>query len=189
MAENETDQGELDNWFAEPGPLQEEGALGWGEQGAEVELDDWLRGPEPSAPRRTKTVGKRRIAAAAILGVCLLIGLAVGGVFSDGSEPVSAPPAPLVTTAGVTASASTPFTPPTLLLPPASTLKRGARGPGVTALQRALARLGYYSGRIDGQYGSGTESAVSLFQTASSLTPDGIFGRLTRRALRRALGR
>ena len=186
MPHDEKDEGEVDNWFAEPAPLHEDGPS-WREQGPEAELDDWLHGPEPSPARRAASVEKRRLAAVvAILGVCLLIGLAVGGVFSGQSKPVSAP-APVVATEALTASTSTPFTPPPLRPASGPTLKRGAHGQRVVVLQRALAQLGYYSGRIDGQYGPGTESAVSRFQTASGLTPDGIFGNLTRRALRRAL--
>ncbi len=54
-------------------------------------------------------------------------------------------------------------------------------------LQRALARLGYSPGTIDGQYGPSTTQAVSRFQRAKGLTEDGILGPDTLRALTNAL--
>lgn len=47
-------------------------------------------------------------------------------------------------------------------------------GAHVVMLQNRLQQLGYLSGAADGQYGSGTESAVLLFQEANGLTPTGI---------------
>jgi peptidoglycan hydrolase-like protein with peptidoglycan-binding domain len=59
----------------------------------------------------------------------------------------------------------------------------GDRGPGVTALQQALAAEGYYFGVIDGVYGSGTTSAVSRFQIDNGLSADGVAGPATLDAL------
>lgn len=67
------------------------------------------------------------------------------------------------------------------------TLRRGARGGGVTALQRALASLGY-SVTVDGAFGSQTESAVRQFQARSRLGADGIVGPQTKAAIAAALG-
>jgi hypothetical protein len=193
------DERDLDDWFVEPKPLPDQWSLPRSEPDEEApaeegELADWLQELPHEAQRSRRQlgggVGARRLAlAAALLGLCLLIGLAAAGVFSGHSPRASAPTAGATPLSGLTAS-STPaaFTPPALS-PPATTLKLGARGPGVIALQRALTRLGYYKGRIDGQYGPGTESALSSFQTVAGLTPDGILGPLTRRALQRALER
>ena len=61
----------------------------------------------------------------------------------------------------------------------AGTLRRGDRGENVRELQEALLRLGYLSTQPDGQFGSGTESAIKAFQRANGLTADGIAGRGT----------
>jgi len=60
----------------------------------------------------------------------------------------------------------------------------GLQPPGVTALQRRLAALGYLSGNgIDGRYGPQTYSAVIAFQKWELLPRDGIAGPVTRSAL------
>lgn len=46
----------------------------------------------------------------------------------------------------------------------------------VHAMQLALQQLGYYTGALDGSFGSGTESAVRNFQRAKGLTRDGRCG-------------
>ena len=63
------------------------------------------------------------------------------------------------------------------------TLREGDTGEGVRRLQEALSSLGYYTGKIDGSYGSGTREAVESFQAASKLTVDGVAGPATQRAL------
>ncbi len=62
-------------------------------------------------------------------------------------------------------------------------LKKGMSGGGVSALQDQLKSLGYYSGKVDGDFGDGTESAVIAFQMANGLTPDGIAGKATMNAI------
>ena len=42
--------------------------------------------------------------------------------------------------------------------------KFGSTGSEVTAIQKRLSELGYYSGDIDGVFGSGTKTAVTKFQ-------------------------
>jgi peptidoglycan hydrolase-like protein with peptidoglycan-binding domain len=70
---------------------------------------------------------------------------------------------------------------------PTTTLKPGDTGAQVKRLQRALLKLGYTVGTVDGDYGTATKTAVEQFQTASHLTADGIFGAETRVALIAAL--
>ncbi|MDA2178624.1 peptidoglycan-binding protein [Bacillus cereus] len=56
------------------------------------------------------------------------------------------------------------------------TLRRGSTGYWVVKLQEFLQKFGYYSGRIDGQFGPITDGAVRNYQTNRRLLPDGIVG-------------
>ena len=62
-------------------------------------------------------------------------------------------------------------------------LSSGSQGGTVADLQARLQELGYYTGKIDGDYGSGTKSAVKLFQELNGLEADGIAGQKTLGAL------
>lgn len=53
-------------------------------------------------------------------------------------------------------------------------LVRGDRGPLVSALQSRLKELGYYTIRVDGIFGSGTQRAVRNFQARNGLSVTGI---------------
>ncbi|MBR6027771.1 MAG: peptidoglycan-binding protein [Clostridia bacterium] len=55
-------------------------------------------------------------------------------------------------------------------------LQEGDSGAAVRALQQQLKKLGYYSGTVDGDFGSGTASAVLAFQKANGLSADGKAG-------------
>ena len=61
------------------------------------------------------------------------------------------------------------------------TLRKGSRGEQVKTVQRLLDALGYDIGasKIDGDYGSGTESAVESFQKKTGISVDGICGQNT----------
>ena len=61
--------------------------------------------------------------------------------------------------------------------------KRGSYGSTVRQIQEKLQSWGYYSGDIDGVYGSRTEEAVKKFQRKNGLTADGIAGRATLAAM------
>ncbi len=61
--------------------------------------------------------------------------------------------------------------------------KYGSRGSEVTQIQKKLKRWGYYSGNVDGIYGSKTVSAVKYFQRKNGLTVDGIAGTKTLAAM------
>ncbi len=65
----------------------------------------------------------------------------------------------------------------------ASTIKQGATGTMVTTIQTKLSNWGYYSGAIDGIFGSQTTAAVKYFQKTNGLTVDGIVGTQTAAAL------
>lgn len=64
-----------------------------------------------------------------------------------------------------------------------ATSRRGSSGSEVKQIQEKLKRWGYYSGSIDGIYGSGTEAAVKKFQKNNGLTADGIAGKRTLEAM------
>lgn len=54
--------------------------------------------------------------------------------------------------------------------------KMGSRGEEVRRIQQKLKNLGYYTGGVDGIYGSQTQSAVRKFQRDNGLAVDGIAG-------------
>lgn len=61
--------------------------------------------------------------------------------------------------------------------------KYGSRGNEVIQIQTKLKRWGYYSGNIDGIYGTQTLNAVKYFQRKNGLTVDGIAGKNTLEAM------
>jgi peptidoglycan hydrolase-like protein with peptidoglycan-binding domain len=64
---------------------------------------------------------------------------------------------------------------------------KGAGDSIVASLQTALATYGYYTGPIDGQYGSATQDAVKKLQTDLGVTVDGKFGPETAAAFDQAV--
>ena len=62
-------------------------------------------------------------------------------------------------------------------------LVRGDRGNAVTRLQQRLKDLGYYTIKVDGIYGVGTQSAVRAFQRRNSLTQTGTADNYTQQVL------
>lgn len=61
--------------------------------------------------------------------------------------------------------------------------KKGSTGDVVAEVQRRLKNWGYYSGVVDGVYGSKTEEAVRFFQRRNGLSADGQVGNKTLAAL------
>lgn len=59
----------------------------------------------------------------------------------------------------------------------------GSRGNEVRQIQTKLKNWGYYSGSVDGIYGSNTLNAVKKFQRKNGLTADGIAGTKTLQAM------
>ena len=53
----------------------------------------------------------------------------------------------------------------------------------IRTLQAGLAKVGCYSGKIDGVSGPLTTTAIKAFQTASGLPVDGVYGSMTRTKL------
>ena len=65
----------------------------------------------------------------------------------------------------------------------AVTYQRGSTGDTVKQIQTKLRSWGYYSGSVDGVYGSATEKAVRAFQQKNGLTVDGKAGPQTLKAM------
>jgi len=65
--------------------------------------------------------------------------------------------------------------------PPA--MSSGDSGEEVRRLQTRLKDLGFYTGEVDGAFGKGTKSAVTLFQKQHNLDADGIAGQMTLKIL------
>ena len=65
----------------------------------------------------------------------------------------------------------------------AASYRRGSTGSTVSEIQTRLKNWGYYSGKVDGIFGSATEAAVKKFQAKNGLTADGIVGPATLAAL------
>jgi hypothetical protein len=187
-----------DDWFAgdgdEPasrrrGSTVEATAIPPEAPGAE---DDWL-GEEGGTARLTDSnegftvrLGTLLVAAAILLVLILVAGLAVGGVFSGGGT--SGTTGTTTTSPAVTTTQTASTTPAHAVIPaPATTLKPGDTGAQVKRLQRALKRLGYSVGAVDGDYGTSTQAAVTRLQQASKLTTDGVLGPKSLQALKRAL--
>lgn len=72
---------------------------------------------------------------------------------------------------------------------PAAVLRSGMSGEDVAMLQQELAAAGYLARSVDGEYGSATARAVSLFQEDHNLKVTGIADERTQQRLRRADGK
>ncbi|MGN1020217.1 MAG: peptidoglycan-binding protein [Aristaeellaceae bacterium] len=69
----------------------------------------------------------------------------------------------------------TPTPAPTFQVPSA-TVRQGDTGDNVKLVQQRLKDLGYYTGTVDGKFGSGSVAALKTFQTKHGLTADGVAG-------------
>ena len=105
-------------------------------------------------------------------GAVLVAGCSGGG---EAAEPAAGRATP-------TPSATTPTAPATTE-PPRRTLKAGAKGEDVKALQRRLKELKYDPGRADGRYGLTTQMAVWAFKKVNGLKVNSTVGRKTWEAL------
>lgn len=152
--------------------------------------------PASADQERAALVQRRRLIAALVL--CVVLGTAIAVplvLLRGGREATSSQPATtaLQTATTTPAPAATPAPAPakstlTFELPASGTLRLGDDNPGaVTRLQKALARLGFSPGRIDGIFGSNTKAAVVEFQRSKGLETDGIVGKKTAAALNAAL--
>lgn len=69
------------------------------------------------------------------------------------------------------------------LVEPVAIVSAKSNAKDVKLIQTKLKRWGYYSGAVDGIYGSGTKAAVKKFQKKNGLTADGIVGDKTLAAM------
>ncbi|MFC9976060.1 peptidoglycan-binding protein [Spirillospora sp. NPDC127200] len=128
---------------------------------------------------------KTRLAALAAGGALLAAGCVPegSGPEEDGAGPVASPSAPSSVPSSAPSSApsssppaaSTPAPAPTR--PGQRTLRPGAKGEDVRALQRRLAELRYDPGKADGRYGPATQMAVWAFQKVNGIKVTGTLGR------------
>ena len=65
----------------------------------------------------------------------------------------------------------------------AAAIRQGSTGQTVRQIQTKLKSWGYYTGSVDGIFGSKTTAAVKYFQRKNGLTADGIVGAKTAAAL------
>lgn len=101
---------------------------------------------------------------AGMLALALVALLSVGAAFTVQAAPAEEAPA-------------------VQLAAECAVLKQGSTGADVKTVQQKLKRWGYYSGNVDGIYGSRTKKAVEWFQRKNGLTVDGIVGTQTVKAL------
>ena len=88
----------------------------------------------------------------------------------------------MILTVGIFASFSTPNKAETQVAY-AAVITQGSTGATVKTIQRKLKNWGYYSGAIDGIFGTKTKEAVKYFQRKNNLKVDGIVGEQTLKAL------
>lgn len=105
------------------------------------------------------------------------------------STPSSSANTPSTSTSTPSTTTGTPSTSTSSssAVPTDATLRGGAKGAAVIALQTALTTLGHSPGTVDGTYGATTAQAVAAFQTDKSLTADGVAGAQTLAAINAAL--
>lgn len=65
----------------------------------------------------------------------------------------------------------------------AAVYKQGSSGDAVRTIQQKLTNWGYFGDSVDGVYGPKTAEAVKSFQRKNGLTPDGVAGPATLKAL------
>ena len=119
------------------------------------------------------------VAAAVLLAALLFMVVKLIPVAQEVRREMSLTPTPLPP---VPASVMA-VTPDPSLPTAAPVMRTGSKGQEVKDLQTRLSALGYYSGKIDGEFGPGTKEAVTAFQKANGLEADGIVGEETRTLL------
>ncbi len=163
--------------------------------------------PQRPPDRRPMSAANKLLIAVSVAAIFVMGGLSIilgqgggGPVASPPPATATPPPGGLMTvdeaqqhiTPTPTAAPAVIVTPPPATATPVPnfemtpqptdipTLKKGATGDAVKAMQRRLHELGYMRpDSDDGQFGTGTENAVRAFQNANGLRADGAAGPLT----------
>jgi hypothetical protein len=190
-----------DDWFADEGnldwahdPRHEDDYPEWPQE--ERRSTGLTRPPRPQERPMPAAVARRRriavfggVALAVLIVVIVVVATSGGGggspVVDTNTTPANTEPVTTPTTTTPTTTATTPALHVTI--PAGGHLASGDSGSQVETLQKALAQLGLYDGKVDGDFGSGTEAAVIEFQKAHNLTDDGIVGQQTADAINQAL--
>jgi N-acetylmuramoyl-L-alanine amidase len=60
---------------------------------------------------------------------------------------------------------------------PQPTLKKGSKGEPVKQLQTLLNKAGFNCGKVDGDFGNGTDKALKAWQKSKKLVADGVYGK------------
>jgi len=182
-----------DDWFRDPfmEPDEPTSEVVW--------EDDDYEPPPPSGPpglgERQAVVVLAVVAIVVVIALAILLVRAFGG--SDGGSATTTAPTTATETVststtstetGSTTTTPTDTTPSASAVPTGETIRPGATGASVEALQLALTELGYEPGAADGNYGNATAQAVTAFQAAEGLKEDGIAGPETIAAINTALG-
>jgi putative peptidoglycan binding protein len=178
-----TTEHDPDDWFNDADTADRE----WGTVYERAPLEDWLQS-EPPSGRALPTLDRRILlaaGAAVVVAVVVLVVVLSGGGKSHAPAATTAPGSGAGTPRTNAAPPATPTRPVTPA--PTAPLKLGDTGAQVRVLQRALRKLGYSTGKIDGGYGPATQAAVARFQRAKGLTADGVVGAKTLAALKAAL--
>lgn len=111
---------------------------------------------------------------AVLVIAALVLGSTVAGLTTEVQRVRSLTPTPLPEYGSVLVVTPDPGAPTA-----EPVIRAGATGDSVTKLQTRLQELGYYTDAVDGQFGPGTRTAVTLFQQQHGLTADGIVGPAT----------
>ena len=123
---------------------------------------------------------------AAVVLLMVIVAAISGGNDKKETQPTTAPIIEATATPEPTASPTpAPTVEPTVAPTEIPTLKQGAKGDDVKAMQERLIELGYLSGAADGDFGGGTLQAVKDFQICNGLKDDGVAGADTLTALYR----
>jgi N-acetylmuramoyl-L-alanine amidase len=83
----------------------------------------------------------------------------------------------------VSTAVQTPCPQPRCEVRLSAVIRQGSRGSEVKQVQQKLKRWGYYTGSVDGVFGTSTKKAVIAFQRKNGLKADGVVGAATYRAL------
>ena len=134
-----------------------------------------------AAGRAVTPVTHARLAARGLGGAAVLGTVLVGSAFAgSGGEAASA--APATAPAAPATAPSAPSTAPAALLDSTQKLRDGSRGAAVSDLQSALNQHGADLA-VDGVFGKLTRGAVKDYQAANGLQVDGVVGPETRGSL------